>query len=364
MQSPLTIRNLRIRAVRLPMRRPLKTSGRTISAAPVVLVDLETEEGIGGCAYLICFFEGMVPLVRGALADLCSWVKGERVEPVALYQKATSRYRLPALSGVIAFAVSGLDVACWDALSKAAGLPLARYLGGALKPIQAYNSCGLGIISKEAAAEEAQELLVERGFRAVKLRLGRADAEEDLAVARAVRKAIASDAILMADYNQALTTTEAIRRGHSLDDEGLYWIEEPVRHDDYPGNARVAAALKTPVQIGENFMLPQAMAAALAAEACDYVMPDLQRIGGVTGWLRAAALADAAGIEMSSHLFPEVSVHLLAITPTAHWLEYMDWASPALTEPVTIENGMAIIPDRPGHGMQWDEAAVKRYAID
>lgn len=346
------------------MRRPLKTSGRTISMAPIVLIDLETEEGVSGCAYLFCFFEGMVPPVRGALVDLLSLVKGEKVEPVALHQKALARYRLIDPKGVIAFAVSGLDVACWDALAKAAGLPLARYLGGAMKPIQAYNSCGLGIISKQAAVDEAQELLAEGGFRAVKLRLGRADPKEDLAIVRAVRKAIPNDAVLMSDYNQALTVTETIARGHRLDGEGLYWIEEPIRHDDYVGNAKIAAALETPLQIGENFVLPQAMAAALAVDACDYVMPDLQRIGGVTGWLRAAALADAAGIEMSSHLFPEVSVHLLALTPTAHWLEYMDWAFPALTEPVTIKDGMAIIPDRPGHGMAWDEAAVKRYEME
>jgi mandelate racemase len=360
--APLTIRNLRSRAVRLPMRRPLATSGGAITTVPLVLVDLETEEGVSGCAYLFCIYDGAIPLVRAALIDLLALVKGEKVAPVALFQKAVARYRLIDPKGVIGFAISGLDTACWDALARAAGLPLARYLGGAPKPILAYNSCGLGMLAPEAAADEAQALLAE-GFRAAKLRLGRADARQDLTVLRAVRKAIPADAILMSDYNQALSVAEALARGRALDDEGLHWIEEPVRHDDYAGNAEVAAALRTPVQIGENFVFPQAMAAALAANACDYVMPDLQRIGGVTGWLRAAALADAAGIEMSSHLFPEVSAHLLAVTPTAHWLEYMDWADPILAEPLAIKDSMAIIPDRPGHGMQWDEAAVKRYEV-
>jgi len=231
-----------------------------------------------------------------------------------------------------------------------------------MRPVQAYNSCGLGMIPVAAAAEEAQALLAE-GFQAVKVRLGRADRKADLAVVRAVRRAMPDTAALMSDYNQALTVTEAIVRGQVLDGEGLYWIEEPVRHDDYAGNARVAAALRTPVQIGENFIFPQAMAAALAAHACDYVMPDLHRIGGVTGWLRAAALADAAGIEMSSHLFPEVSTHLLALTPSAHWLEYVDWANPVLAEPIAVKDGMAIVPDRPGHGMEWDEAAVRKYEV-
>ncbi len=128
----------------------------------------------------------------------------------------------------------------------------------------------------------------------------------------------------MVDYNQALSVAEALQRGRMLDDENVYWLEEPIRHDDYAGLAKVAAELKTPVQIGENFSEVTAMAAAIAAKACDFVMPDLERIGGVYGWQRAAALAFANGIEMSSHLFPEVSTHLLAATPTCHFLEYVD----------------------------------------
>jgi mandelate racemase len=117
------------------------------------------------------------------------------------------------------------------------------------------------------------------------------------------------------------------------------------------------------VQIGENFSTPDAMEEALAAGACDYVMPDLERIGGVTGWQRAAGIASARGIEMSSHLFPEVSAHLLAATPTAHWLEYVDWAAPILVEPVRIVDGFALVPERAGNGLQWDPDAVKRYRM-
>ena len=132
---------------------------------------------------------------------------------------------------------------------------------------------------------------------------------------RAVKKRIGDRATLMCDFNQRLTVNEALKRGRALDGEGLYWIEEPIRHDDYEGYARIAAEVATPIQTGENLVDTFEMARAIALRSLDFVMPDVQRIGGVTGWLRAAALAHAHGIEMSSHLFPEFSVHLLGVTP-------------------------------------------------
>jgi mandelate racemase len=212
-----------------------------------------------------------------------------------------------------------------------------------------------------ALARQARQL-VDEGFDAVKLRLGRSDARDDVAALRTVKKALGDDVVLMVDFNQGLTVAEAVRLGHQIDDEGgVYWIEEPVRADDFAGCAKVAQAVRTPIQIGENFMGPEQMAQALAMGACDYVMPDLERIGGVTGWMRAAALAQGAGVEMSSHLFAEASAQLLPVTPTAHWLEYVDWADPVLAEPLRIEKGHAVPSSRPGLGMAWNEKAVKKY---
>jgi len=168
----------------------------------------------------------------------------------------------------------------------------------------------------------------------------------------------------MVDFNQALSVAEAIRRGRMIDEEGgVLWIEEPVRADDFSGCSRVRQEVHTPIQIGENFMGPEQMAQALAAGACDYVMPDAQRIGGVTGWMRAAALAQGAGVEMSSHLFPEASCHLLAATPTCHWLEYVDWANPVLEAPVELKDGHVVIPGAAGLGLRWNEKAVERFRL-
>jgi mandelate racemase len=267
------------------------------------------------------------------------------------------------MRGIISAAVSGLDVACWDALAVAAKLPLATFLGGIPKAIPVYNSNGLGIMTPEEAANEAEELLA-AGFRAIKLRLGYPTLKADLATTRAIRNRLADDVHLMVDFNQALTLAEALLRGRALDEEGLFWIEEPIRHDDYIGCATLASELATPIQIGENFAGPQAMAAAIDAQAADYMMPDLERIGGVSGWQRAASLAAAVGVELSSHLYPEVSAHLLAVSPTCHWLEYVDWATPILAEPLQIVDGAAIASDRPGVGLSWNEDAVARYRIN
>ena len=162
---------------------------------------------------------------------------------------------------------------------------------------------------------------------AVKLRLGYPSLSEDLAALNAVRRSISGDDVaIMVDYNQALTSTEAIRRGRELEKEGIYWLEEPIAHEDYEASAAVARELRVPVQIGENFNGPEGLLRAIGVQASDYVMADVARIGGVTGWLHAAGVASAHGIKMSSHLMPEISAHLLCATPTGHWLEYVDWA--------------------------------------
>jgi mandelate racemase len=290
-------------------------------------------------------------------------VKGDPLLPFELEAKLRRRHTLLGVHNIVLFAISGIDMAAWDALGQALGQPLVRLLGGAPRPVLAYNSKGLGILPLKALAKEAEELVAE-GFRAVKLRLGRPEAADDLAALRAVKKAIGPGIALMVDFNQGLTVAQALERGRMIDAEGgVHWIEEPVRADDFAGNARVTREIATPIQIGENFMGPEQMAQALAARACDYVMPDAQRIGGVTGWMRAAALAQAAGLEMSSHLFPEASSHLLAVTPTCHWLEYVDWADAVLEEPAQLRDGHVLVPERPGIGMRWDEKAVKRFQL-
>src|SRR3954465_12388565 len=359
----LKIRSIRVRAVNPPLKRPLQTSTTLVGAASLLLIDLQTEEGIVGRSYLFSPGKHNLKPIAALLESMAEMVKGDAVAPFDIERKLRARYSLLGVHNIVLFAMSGIDMAAWDAVGQALGQPLARLLGAVPRPIPAYNSKGLGLIKINELITEAKEL-VDEGFNAVKLRLGRPTAAEDLQALKAVKKAIGPDAKLMTDFNQALSVAEAIKRGRTIDAEGgVDWIEEPIRADDYAGAAKLARALSTPIQLGENFMGPEQMAQAIAAGACDFAMPDAERIGGVTGWMRAAALAQGAGMEMSSHLFPEVSCHLLAATPTCHWLEYVDWANPVLKEPTELRDGHAIIPTTPGAGIEWDERAVEKYRI-
>jgi mandelate racemase len=359
----MKIRGLRLRAVAAPMKRPLQTSIAAVTVAPLLLIDLETDAGIVGRSYLFALGKHNLAPIARLVEAMAEMVQGDEVAPLDLERKLRAKYALLGVHNIVLFAIAGIDMAAWDALGQSLGLPLVRLLGSAPRPIPAYNSKGLGILREKELMKEATEL-VEEGFRAVKLRLGRPDARDDLKALKSVKKQVGPDITLMVDFNQALSVAEAVRRGRMIDDEGgVYWIEEPVRADDFRGCSQVKEAVQTPIQIGENFMGPEQMAQALAAGAADYVMPDAERIGGVTGWMRAAALAQGAGVEMSSHLFPEASCHLLAATPTCHWLEYVDWADAVLAEPLKVKEGHLLPSGAPGIGLAWDEKAVSRYQV-
>ena len=357
----LRINSVSVRAVTVPMRRPLQTSTGALSVAPLLLLDLRTNAGITGRAYLWTPRDHQLRPLINLAETMGEMLKGDAVAPFEIEKKLRARYALLGVHNIVLFAMSAIDMCAWDALGQALGQPVVRLLGGEPRPVLAYNSNGLGIQDLKPLAKEAEQLV--RGFSAVKLRLGRPTAAADIDALKVVKKAIGPQVTLMVDFNQALTVAEAIRRGRMIDEEGgVLWIEEPIRADDFEGCGKVADEVATPIQIGENFMGPEQMAQAIAAGCCDFVMPDAQRIGGVTGWMRAAALAQGAGLEMSSHLFPEASCQLLAVTPSCHWLEYVDWAEPILAEPVRIKDGRVIGSARPGLGMTWNEKAVKKYA--
>lgn len=364
MNAPrLTYDSVVVRPVSVPLRRKVVSRVGFFDHWPLILIDLHTKEGVIGRSYLEPYLEKSARYIVPAVQDLIDMRKGKAIAPVADFQGGRKSLNLVGYEGVAMIANAGIDMAAWDALAKAAGMPLAVLLGGAVGPVPAYNSNGLWLTDPATLATEAAELVAEGGFAGLKLRLGRDKLADDLEALRQVRSGAGDDVKLMVDFNQGLTLGDAIHRCHALDDQGLYWFEEPTTYNNLEGYALLARDLRTPLQLGENFYGPRELYRALQLGAGDYVMPDLMRIGGVTGWLRSVGIAAAAGVEVSTHLYPEAAAHLMRVTETAHWLEWQDWADPILQEPFVVKGSQIWIPERPGIGIEWDEGAVKRYAI-
>ena len=359
----LTLKSLKARPVVLKLERPVVARIATITEWPLILIDLETEQGIVGRTYLEPYTPKTMRYLVPALHDLGAMLKGHPVAPLDLYDAARKSLHFVGYEGMSMIAVSGLDMTAWDAAAKAADVPLCVLLGGSVGPVKAYNSNGLWLQAPADVAAEAVELRDEGGFKGLKLRLGRERIADDLATIEQVRKAVGDDVHLMVDFNQGLDLAEALERCRMIDDLGLAWIEEPIVYDNLDGYAKLAADLKTPIQIGENFYGPRELHKALQQNACDLVMPDFMRIGGVTGWMRAAAIAGARGVPMSTHLYPEVAAHVMRVTETAHWLEWQNWAEPILQRPYVIEDSQLQIPDVPGVGLEWDEEAVAANTV-
>jgi mandelate racemase len=360
----LTLKSIRARPVALKLKRPVVARIATFAEWPLILIDLYTEEGVIGHSYLEPYIRRSMRYLIPALHDLGEMLKGRRLAPIEFYDAARKSMHFVGYEGLSMIAVAGMDMAAWDALARAAGVPLCVLLGGSIGAVPAYSSNGLWLRSAAEVGSEAVELREEGGFKGLKLRLGRERVADDLATIVAVREAVGTDMILMVDFNQGLQFGEALERCHAIDDLGLAWIEELIVYDNLEGYARLTADLKTPLQIGENFYGPRALYTALLMKACDYVMPDFMRIGGVTGWHRAAAIAAAAGIPISTHLYPEVAAHVMRVTETAHWLEWQDWANPILQQPYEVKDGKLHIPDVPGVGLEWDEKTVAAHLAD
>ncbi|WP_038203070.1 enolase C-terminal domain-like protein [Xenophilus azovorans] len=356
--TDMKIKAVRARAVNVPLQYPVRTSVGVVATSPLVLIDLETDTGVVGRSYVFTYTPLALDATRTLVASFGDAIAGRPVAPFDVDAFFAARLRVVGRTGLAMMACAGLDMALWDALAVHRGVPLAVLLGGVPKQIPAYDSHSMD--GEELGVERARRSVAE-GYRAIKTKIGYPTLGEDLRIVRALRRCIGPDTELMVDYNQGLSVPEAARRIRALAGEGVSWVEEPTVQEDLQGHARLRAA-GVPIQMGENWCGPEQMQAALQAGACDLAMPDAMKIGGVTGWMRAAALGQAAGIPMSSHIFQEVSVHLLSVTPTAHWLERMDLAGPVLSGGVRFQNGLAICPDTPGTGIRWDEEAVARFA--
>jgi mandelate racemase len=353
------IRSIKARAVVAPISRPVKNAFGVIEAAPLVLIDVVTDQGLIGHSYIFAYTRlTLAPLVH-LIEEIGRDLTGKVIAPFDLMAVMDAKFRLLGWQGLVGMAVSGLDMAFWDVLGQAAGQPLATLLGGSPRAIKAYDSYGA---VDPVADERDLRRSLDQGFRGIKIKGGDGDLANDERVVRAVRGLIGPDVALMLDFNQSLDPTEASRRIARLAPYDLHWIEEPVAAENLEGHAKVRETSPISIQSGENWWFPRGFAEAISAAASDFIMPDLMKVGGVTGWIRVAGQAEAASIPMSSHLFAEASAHVLPVTPTAHWIEYLDIARAIVAEPVQIVDG-TITARGHGLGLSWNEAAVAKYLV-
>ncbi|MFJ4234254.1 enolase C-terminal domain-like protein [Cellulosimicrobium cellulans] len=359
----LTVRSTRVRAVTVPLRRPIVAAIGQFDTWPLVLVDVQFEEGVVGSSYVAPYRTRALPSICKEIVDVGTLVHGTPVAPLDVADQSGAALNTIGEAGISTIARAALDMALWDGLAKAHSVPLVELLGGSVGTFRAYNSNGLWRHDPDTLADEAAELVAEGGFHAIKLRLGHERLADDLRAIQAVREGVGDEIDLMVDFNQAFGLGDARRRLHELDDQGLYWFEEPVDYSNVHGYGELARATRTPLQMGENFYSPRDLFDMVQAGGTQYAMADLERIGGVTGWIRTAGLAEAAGVQLSNHLYPEFSVHLLRASATAHWAEWVDWAAPVLTDPIVPHDGHLTVPDRPGAGITWDEDAVAHYLV-
>jgi mandelate racemase len=354
------LQSLRVRTVRVPLQQPHQTASGVVAESPLVLTDAVTDGGVTGHSVVFTYTAAALNPVAELIRNIEGLVKDDALAPIEIEQKLARRFRLLGTQGLVGMALAAIDMALWDALARIHGCSLLHLLGGVEKAVPAYG--GIGYDGIETSARTAEDW-AKRGYTGIKAKIGYPTVAEDVAVIRAMHKAVGDGVAIMVDYNQSLSPADAVQRMRRLDEEGLTWVEEPTLAHDYAGHALIARAAATPIQCGENWWGVLDMQHAIDAQATDFMMPDVMKIGGVSGWLRAVALAQAHGVRISNHLWPEISAQLMCVTPTAHWLEYADWWNPIMAEPLVIKNGMTDVTGAAGSGVAWNEDAVARYAV-
>lgn len=367
---PATLAQVPIQAIQttvvaVPVEHRIVSVVRDTDQVINVLVEVETREGVTGVAYVAAFTRHTAAAICAMIAELDQVIRGQNAVDVgARWDQMWRACTLTGHVGISAFALSAIDMALWDLQGKLLGVPLHRLLGTRRHSVPAYGSNGCWLSDDPARVADEAVACADQGFSMVKVRFGRPDPERDLATLDVVRRAVGDHMGLIVDVNQGWTREQARRYGLRLADYAPTWLEEPLSAGDLDGLTDLRHTLPVPITAGENAYMPHGIRVLVERQAVSVVMPDVQRVGGVTGWLRASALAELWHVPMTSHLFPEISIHLLAASHTAGPLEWVTWAAPLLEEPLEVRGGAVEVPDRPGLGIRFDPDAVRRYRLD
>ena len=331
-----------------------------------VILQIETDAGIEGIG-VTTFGAGLTATLKHAVDQLGALVIGEdplRVQ--AIGQKLRNAAGGSGPGGIFTLALSAIDIALWDIKGKELNQPLATLLGGLRAKVPTYASGALLRSFPLDHVVKAGGLLVEKGYRQMKMQLalpGETTPEREAERARLIRQAIGPDIDLMCDINQGWSVNQAIDIGRRIEDVHLFWLEDVTAHDDYVGLARVADALATPVCGGEYLYGITPFRHMLEARSVDIVMIDLLRVGGIASWMKIAGMAEAFNVPVVSHLFPEIHVHLIAASPNGLTVEYMPWSFRLFEEVPAPVKGELTVPSKPGLGLSFDRDAIRRYGV-
>ena len=363
MNSPI-IKSLLVKAANIPLRKTIISKIRSFDNWAIITTEITCSDGTIGKGYIGPYLADYIPAIASTMKQLFKQFVGRQIAPYQFYNEVMKSTSLMGRSGIAIYALAALDIAFWDASAKIAKQPLCVHLGGSIAPVKAYNSCGLWLNPVDTLYDETLELIENGNFNTLKIRLGREKLSDDIKAIENVKKALGNENLLLCDFNQGLSLPDAIHFLNALDNQGLYWFEEPIDYYNYDGYKELRQRMKTPIILGENFHGPDDAFRAMDQKICDFIMPDLMRISGISGWMQTASIASAYRIKMSSHLFPEVSSQLMRVTPTADLCEWTDWAEPLLKEPYAIQDGHIIIPDVPGTGIDFNEDVLEKYKIN
>jgi L-alanine-DL-glutamate epimerase-like enolase superfamily enzyme len=359
----MRLSNLGTRIVSVPIEPAVRTPIHYIKAVDNVLVEIGTDEGVAGIAYLWCFGLDQARALEALVRDLFSLVEGmSALEREAIGAAISNHTNFMGRGGAAWIAASAIDTALWDIAGKHFNVPVWKLLGGSDRPIHAYAGGFFLSDSIDVVVQEARDRLVE-GFTALKMRCGAPTLAEDVDRVAAVREVIGPDVTLMIDVVQGWSVERAIRTGKALASFDLYYIEDPVRFDDIEGMARVADALDTPVAAGENDYGRHGFRKLIEARAVDIAMIDLQRAGGISEWMKIAAMAQAWNMPVVPHVFHEMSIHLLAATPHALFLEYMPWWEPLFNQTFRLKDGAFHPPSEPGLALSFNDEQIERHLV-
>ncbi|MDE8588586.1 L-talarate/galactarate dehydratase [Arthrobacter sp. NQ4] len=357
------IRHVRLSTARLPLTVPISDAkvftGRQKPMTEVVFLfaEITTELGHSGIGFSYSKRAGG-PAQYAHAKEVAGGLIGEDPNDIArIYTKLLWAGASVGRSGVATQALAAVDIALYDLKAKRAGLPLAKLLGSYRDSVRTYNTSGgfLNATLEEVKARATQS--IEEGIGGIKIKVGLPDSKEDLRRVAGIRDHIGPDVPLMVDANQQWDRATALRMGRRFEEFDLVWIEEPLDAYDFEGHAHLAQVLDTPIATGEMLASVAEHKGLIAANGCDIIQPDAPRVGGITQFLRLAALADERGLGLAPHFAMEIHLHLAAAYPREPWVEHFDWLDPLFNERLETKDGRMIVPDRPGLGVTLSDQA-------